>query len=500
VTRLSSGSWLRNLPAASLGWNILGGVWSGGLLLVATPVLVAAYGLDRFGLIGLWMTLQVVLGLVDFGLSSTLGRQLARSVDAASEDDDSPNVLVTFETVTWLVSTAILLVALYIGSSSDRQWLDSKSIPQSEVDIAVGLMIAALGLQFPSLLYSGGLIGVSRHKELNTIQILVNTVRWAGGAALAFGGAPLVSFFGLQAATSLFQSFALRTALRSAMQLGREGHFLMSVLKRHSEFAVGMAGTSVLAVIIANADRVLISVMLSTEDIGRYSVAFIACGVIQMLLTPFYRVYFPKFSLLAASKKIDALQTEYFSSCRWLATFMMPTVLCLCMFSEEVLSLWLGTADHITASVLVVLAGGVGAASLSWLQGALQQAFGTTSLHLGMLALAVLVGLPIALFCISRFGIVGATALWVVHGLISLTVEPWLMHRRFLRGQLALWYRSALLVPFVASTIVVMVAKLLMPDNLGRWGAAGWLIATGIIAITSATFVQTLAFTESRDE
>jgi hypothetical protein len=45
-----------------------------------------------------------------------------------------------------------------------------------------------------------------------------------------------------------------------------------------------------------------------------------------------------------------------------------------------------------------------------------------------------------------------------------------------------------------------MVAKLLMPDNLGRWGAAGWLIATGIIAITSATFVQTLAFTESRDE
>jgi O-antigen/teichoic acid export membrane protein len=484
------GAWISGVPTVSLSWNLLGGVWSGVLVLVATPVLVNGYGIDRFGLIGLWITLQVVLGLVDLGLSSTLGRHLARSVHPSSDQEAPRDVLTTFETVTWLISGFLLSVAIYVGTSSGNTWLQSVSIPQSEMTVCLGLLLAALALQFPSILYSGGLAGVSRHRELNIVQISVNSVRWIGGAALAVEGAPLYAYFCLQSFVSLVQSVALRTALRAASGLRQRGSFSASVLRQHAAFAVGMAGTSSLAVVIANADRLLISSAYTTADVGRYSVAFIGCSVIQMLLTPFYRVYFPRFSALVAAGDERGLRDEYASSGRWLSCVVLPTTLCLCMFSEEVLMVWIGEKDPAAAAVLGALALGVGAAALSWLQGALQQAHGVTSLHLRMLAMAVVVGLPASVYCMAEFGIVGATALWVVHGLVSVTIEPCLMHRRFLRGQLVPWYRAALLVPLASSAAVIIPSRLLMPDGLSRWLVAGWLVLTGAIALAVTAVAQ----------
>jgi len=490
VTGTKRGAWISGVPTASLGWNLLGGIWSGMLVLGATPVLVSGYGIDRFGLIGLWITLQVVLGLVDLGLSSTLGRQLARSAHPSSDREAPPDVLATFETVAWLISGCLLLAAFVIGTSSGNIWLRSGAIPQSEMAVCLGLLFAALALQFPSILYSGGLAGVSRHRELNIVQIVVNTARWIGGAALAAEGAPLYAYFCLQAVVSLVQSLALRTALRAASGLRQRGRFRASVLRQHAGFAVGMAGTSSLAVVIANADRLLISTLSTTADVGRYSVAFIGCSVIQMLLTPFYRVYFPRFSALVAADDQVGLRAEYISSGRWLSCVVFPTVLCLCMFPAEVLRVWIGDEDHAAAAVMGVLSLGVGAAALSWLQGALQQAHGVTSLHMGMLAMAVVIGLPAAVYCVSEFGIVGATALWIIHGLLSLTIEPWLMHRRFLQGQLVAWYRAALLVPLVSTAAVVIPSRLLMPDGLSRWMVAVWLVMTGAIALALTAVAQ----------
>jgi O-antigen/teichoic acid export membrane protein len=490
VTGNKRGASISGVPAASLSWNLLGGVWSGLLILGATPMLVGGYGIDRFGLIGLWITLQVVLGLVDLGLSSTLGRVLAQSVHPSSDHDAPRDVLTTFETVTWLISGFLLSVAIYVGTSSGNTWLQSVSIPQSEMTVCLGLLLAALALQFPSILYSGGLAGVSRHRELNIVQISVNSVRWIGGAALAVEGAPLYAYFCLQSFVSLVQSVALRTALRAASGLRQRGSFSASVLRQHATFALGMAGTSSLAVVIANADRLLIGSFHTTADVGRYSVAFIGSSVIQMLLTPFYRVYFPRFSALVASSDGNGLREEYTSSARWLSCMVVPTAFCLCVFSDEVLMVWIGEKDPASAAVLSVLAIGVGAAALSWLQGALQQAHGVTSLHLRMLALSVVVGLPASVYCIAEFGIVGAAALWVVHGLVSLTVEPCLMHRRFLCGELITWYRAALLVPLASSAAVIIPSRLLMPDSLSRWMVAAWLVMTGTIALALTAVAQ----------
>jgi hypothetical protein len=93
-------------------------------------------------------------------------------------------------------------------------------------------------------------------------------------------------------------------------------------------------------------------------------------------------------------------------------------------------------------------------------------------------------------YCIAEFGIVGAAALWVVHGLVSLTVEPCLMHRRFLCGELITWYRAALLVPLASSAAVIIPSRLLMPDSLSRWMVAAWLVMTGTIALALTAVAQ----------
>lgn len=92
----------------SIGWNMLAGFWGGALVLVSTPLLVVGFGVDRFGIVGLWVSLQVVLGLFDFGLSATLGRDLARADADHAVNRQTADVLATFERCAW--SVAVLLI------------------------------------------------------------------------------------------------------------------------------------------------------------------------------------------------------------------------------------------------------------------------------------------------------------------------------------------------------------------------------------------------------
>jgi O-antigen/teichoic acid export membrane protein len=62
--------------------NLAGGVWIAALTLVITPIQINLLGVEAFGLIGFIAILQIVMSVLDLGLSSTITRELA--------DDTSP--------------------------------------------------------------------------------------------------------------------------------------------------------------------------------------------------------------------------------------------------------------------------------------------------------------------------------------------------------------------------------------------------------------------------
>jgi len=63
----------RNLAA-----NLVGNLWMPLLLVAVVPLYVELIGVEAFGLIGFFVTIQILLSQFDLGLSMTLNRELAR--------------------------------------------------------------------------------------------------------------------------------------------------------------------------------------------------------------------------------------------------------------------------------------------------------------------------------------------------------------------------------------------------------------------------------------
>jgi O-antigen/teichoic acid export membrane protein len=70
----------RNIAA-----NYLGQVWTAVMGLAFVPLYIRYLGMEAYGLIGVFAMLQTWLSLLDFGLTPTLTREMARPI-ANAED------------------------------------------------------------------------------------------------------------------------------------------------------------------------------------------------------------------------------------------------------------------------------------------------------------------------------------------------------------------------------------------------------------------------------
>jgi len=470
-------------------WNMLGGIWAGMLVVLVTPWYLARLGLEGYGIVGLWLMLQVMMGLLDVGLGATLVREFADASEKQGGPERRRDVLRTLEVVYWsiaaLLTLALALAAGWIGDS----WLKPSALPRDSVANAFRLMALALGLQFPYALYSSGLAGLQEHKRMNALQIAGNGLRYGLGAAVLLWRAELTWFFAIQAAVAAVQTLATRSVVWSLISRPwASAAFRPELFRRLWRYSAGMALTSVSAVLLANVDRVVLSRMAPTEELGKYAVAFTATGLLQLGIQPFYRAYFPRYAELVAAGDVTRLREEYFRSCGLMARVIIPAGVVAWAFAPELLQAWLGRRDETIASVFRWLVVGIATSGLMWLPAAFQQAHGWTVLHAAMIAGALVLGTPTMVWAIGAFGTAGATAVWVLHGLSDATLGLWLMHRRLLVGELARWARAVLLPPVLVSLPLAGLSWWAMPPGLERWAGLGWAGATGaaVLALVMA--------------
>jgi len=232
-------------------------------------------------------------------------------------------------------------------------------------------------------------------------------------------------------------------------------------------------------------DRLFLSTLMPAEELGKYTVAWAATGVLQLCIQPFYRAYFPRFAELLAVGDTNRLRKEYYQGCRIVAQIVIPAALIASAFAPEIFEAWIRNADKTTVTVFRLLLLGVACAGLMWLPAGFQQAHGWTRLHAAMIAVALGLGVAILRWTIDRWGAVGATVVWVLHGVSDLTLGLWLMHRRLLPGELKFWWRTVLIPPFLCCVPIVGVSRLAMPSDLGRWSIAVWLGVTSLLVMMS---------------
>jgi len=105
--------------------NFASSAWNTALSLVFVPLYIGLMGVEAYGLVGFYAMLQGLTACLDFGLSTTINREMAKSSVGNVKPENVLNLVRTLEVVYWLlafgVGLAVFLVAPYSKRGDDSK-------------------------------------------------------------------------------------------------------------------------------------------------------------------------------------------------------------------------------------------------------------------------------------------------------------------------------------------------------------------------------------------
>ena len=142
--------------------------------------------------------------------------------------------------------------------------------------------------------------------------------------------------------------FYWRSFFGAGLPLGEnKAVFQKQLLKGIWRFAAGMSGISILAVILTQLDKIILSKMLSLEMFGYYTLASVVAMSLSRLFTPVFLSIYPRFTQLVSINDQEGLKRLYHKSCQFMSVLILPVAIVIAFFSYEIILLW--TQNPITA-------------------------------------------------------------------------------------------------------------------------------------------------------
>ena len=122
------------------------------------------------------------------------------------------------------------------------------------------------------------------------------------------------------------------------------------------------------------------------------------------------------------------------------------------LFAPVALELWVGAAPALQISVVNILTCAFICISVGWMPAAAFQAHGLQHIQTRLMAAAFLIGSALILFLSPLIGVVSLSLIWLMHGVLQLTLLPCIFFRvSNLRPQ-----REELLSFFVVPVLAVL--------------------------------------------
>jgi len=266
--------------------------------LAITPVYIRWLGIEAYGLVGFQIALQVVSQALDFGISPTVNRELARQSALPPDADASRDFIRTLEFGYWLIGAAIGLSVYMAAPYLSAHWFQRSSLPAAAIERAIRIMAILIAAQWPLTLYQAGLLGLQRHRSLNVARVAATAAAAVGGYIVVSRVSPTVTaFFWWQSAVNLAHVGLVAALLwHSLPASSRAPRVRLDAVRHTRHFAAGMTVIMVTAIVLAQLDRIVVSRFVSLEQFGYFVVAGTVGYGLSALVRPVFMSIFPKFS------------------------------------------------------------------------------------------------------------------------------------------------------------------------------------------------------------
>lgn len=424
---------------SGLAGGIVGNLWNAVLMLAVTPVFVKQLGVEAFGLVSLIAVLQVAVGALDMGLGSTITREVARAKQ--DESDSVRRLLATLGAVYWFMA-ALIGGGLLWGANALLNMLGaSKSMPAHDVLQAIQLIVVYLAVRWPVAFYGGVLSGQQCVGLLNALKSGCLTLRWMGGAIMAWVSHDLMMVLGWFVFTALFELVAMMWAAKRVYAgLTFRPRFELEAFKGVWRFSASMYAISLLAMLLTQMDRFAVSSYLGLDSLGLYSISYSLAAGTTLLQTALNVVALPAYSSSSGEQSRESLLRRYGKFSQVTGWVMAPVLAGLVLFAKPVVTVWIDAATAAqTAVPIALLAAGFcfnAVYSNTYLLGI---ASGQPGFFLWANVLGLLIYVIALVIGLTYFGIAGAAGAWFVLNAYYLLVVMPAAHSRFGLGKVVSW-------------------------------------------------------------
>jgi len=479
--------------------NYIGQLYSILIGIVILPLYLEYLGAEAYGLIGFFTMLTSWMMLLDIGLSTTLTRESAYLKHKPNGYLDLKKLIRSIEAL-FLIISIFMIVMIYCGSSFLAiNWLEIKTLPYNTVEHCIKLMGVTIVLRWFVGFYRGFINGLERQVWGNLFRILFNTLKFVGAFLLIkYITHNIFYFFVYQLIIGILEYLVI---LRKAYKLLPKTVFLLPSiipLKRIAPFALGIAYTTLVWVLVSQSDKLLLSHYMPLSEYGYFTLVVVISGAVMQLSSPISQAIIPRLtSHFSKDNKVE-MHNLYHKGTQFIAIIIFSVVAIIVSFPYELLYAWTGDkiASAWGAPVLIWYTLGNGILAVLAFQYYLQYAHGNLKYHIRFNIVSPLVILPSMFFAVIFYGALGAGITWFCIQLFFFLVWPPFIHHKFAKGIHFDWIVKDILPACLISFIYICILKTTQInfENYNRLENFSILIIFGIILL----ILNTLAYSNTR--
>ncbi len=486
----------------SLKKNILSGyvsqLYVTGVGIMILPLYIKYMGAEAYGLVGFFTMLQAWFGLLDMGLTPTIGRETARyrggNITALAYRQLYRALSLIFLVVALIGGISLFLVADLIV----EQWLQVESLDMGKVVVCVQIMGIIVALRWLCGLCRGVIAGSERLVWLSGFNGLIATMRFIAvfGSMWQFGFTPLV-FFVHQLVIALIELVGLwwmgNRLLPSKADSKETIGWSLKPIKPVLRFALTIAFTSSIWVLVTQTDKLILSGILSLAEYGYFTLAVLVASGIMVISGPVSSAIMPRMARLHSEGKHDEMIQVYRNASQLVTVICGSAAITVAFTAEKLLFAWTGDGQlaQESAPILRLYAIGNGFLALAAFPYYLQYALGNLRYHLIGNLVTICLLIPSIIYAAKVYGAIGAGWVWVsLNGMLLLFWVGY-VHSKLEPGLHAKW-------------LLIDIAKISLPVFFVLWGISllglptgDRIVEFGVVAALSITALITAVFTSS---
>ncbi len=469
---------LRRNAIANVGGRLVSAVlWVG-----ITPVVLAHFGPERFGVWSLYFVLGGYLGTLDLGMASSISRFVA--VGAARDDRRAVldvirrSAAVSFGLALLSSAALVLLRGLFLRAFHVPAWLGPE-VERSLLVFAIVILVFSL-----SQVLQGALAGFQ--------ELVLQNLCFLAGLALhtALLALALARGLGLGAAVLAMLAGHLLAGGLALLWLRRSLGTLRTGRRERPPswrellgYGVAVQATNAFAAGQVQVGKILVGLLGRLAWVTQFELGFRVANTIWALPVLVHGAVIPASAHASEAGGTEAVRDVYRWACRWVFAIAGMALAGVWLTAAPLVTLWLGPAHPEAVAVARGLAVAFAVATVAGPATAVARGGGWPRLETAMFGGALAVNVLATLILVPRLGLMGAIwSMGLSYGVAGIGLLV-VLHRR-----LAVPTGSWLAVTVAPRYLLPGAAAVLLFLLLGRQEPASRLAALRPLAIQGGLF------------